>query len=226
MSIVQKLITVVLVLCIGVLLCILFNGIHRCYYNFAKAEGEDDVLYVDLYSENLESIPSDASEDMTVLIDLGVHNLETGIYKIRTKPLPPIKMAMPEVGTVYRILCGQYAGLCHTIRMSFLEIKPPSETQIFTNDNLNLVLQSDTRFIHVLPTVLLDCTLDLGSHWEVGKIYTLDIRHLSNSQLRFVSSLRMGSDRSLGVTSDIKGPFIGSICFYKEDPTTLAIFHV
>src|SRR5690349_7703890 len=190
MSIVQKLITVVLVLCIGVLLCILFNGIHRCYYNFTNEEGKEDALFIDLYSENLESIPSDATEGMTVLIDLGVHNLETGIYKIRTKPFPPIKMAMPEIGTVYRILYGQYAGLCHTIRMSFLEIKPPSETQVFTHDNLNLVLQSDTRFIHVLPDVSLDCMLDLGSHWEVGKIYTLDIRHLSNCHLCFVSSLR------------------------------------
>lgn len=152
----KGLVVIVLILLAIVLTIITINGICRCYnyikpkFNFVE---EDNLLLVDLYSHNINSIPQQAMSGMTILIDLGITNLETGIYIVCGDEKKLLKLKLPEVNEKYKITKGEYAGYIHTIRPSFLEIRGPTETQIIIDNSKQQEIKLDTKRIIISPNV-------------------------------------------------------------------------
>lgn len=90
---------------------------------------------------------------MTALIDQGAMSLDTGIYMLQANNTWT-QIEEPEIGNVFTILKGKYANKQHTIRASFAhEVRPPTETQILSNENPYQTLKESTSTIHVCETV-------------------------------------------------------------------------
>ncbi len=148
----KVLIVIILILLACVLSIIAINGIYRCYSHYIQTttntlSPNDGLLLVDLYASNIQSIPNQAISGMTVLIDLGIHNLDTGVYIIREKNMEPLKLKVPEVGEKYKISKGQFAGYIHTIRPSFIEIMPPNQIQIINDSSIQQIKKDTNRII-------------------------------------------------------------------------------
>lgn len=110
---------------------------------------------VDLFVTRVSDLPRSASHKqilmpgMTALVDLGMFNLETGIYMLQSDAVW-IKIAVPDVGDRFTILRGEHAKRQHTIRASFAnEVRTPSETQVVTSENTYQVLDESTSKICV-----------------------------------------------------------------------------
>ncbi len=154
----KGLVIIVLILLSIVLTLITINGIHRCY-NYIKTtnvSSTPDHLLVDLYASNKNSIPVEASPGMTILIDLGIHNLDTGVYILREKSL--LKLKVPEPNEKYQITKGKFAGYIHTIRQSFLQ-RIPSETEIILVEKKDI--NDDTVELIIPPHITFDTTLTI-----------------------------------------------------------------
>ncbi len=152
--------------CILSVICV--DAIFRCYHSlkplwFAENHNDDDVLYVDLYARDLKSIPQDATVGMSVLIDLGIQNLDTGVYIIQHEQ-PPLKLKVPEIDEIYSIVRGEFAGYIHTIRPRFLEITPPTEICIIDNHNSNIKTVIDLIYVKTVvfsETLTTSATIDI-----------------------------------------------------------------
>ncbi len=159
---------VCLALLCAILILILINAIRRTFFTNVRKHTNDGnhntrVKYVDLYSSSFATLPTkDALPGMTALIDLGVANLETGIYMLQNAD-SWIKVSVPEFGDCYHILRGASAGKQHTINASFTyEIQPPRETQIFAAE-LFQELHESTQVVFVQPDVRMPCHLSVPS---------------------------------------------------------------
>lgn len=161
------LLIIVCVLGIAILTLVLFNSIRRVYESKPLREdqsvGKRKVvdLFVAQFSElpdaTLQSTankhadfkPSMICGGMTALIDRGMYHLETGIYMLQNNNVW-VPIGMPEVGDQFLIRRGEHAKKQHTIRASFVhEIRPPSETQIWSASNTVQVLQESTAKVLV-----------------------------------------------------------------------------
>lgn len=150
------------ILCLVILSLILFNAIKRTYnlrpINDEQPAGKRKV--VDLFVAQFSDLPNSIARHsqnthadfnptmicggMTALIDRGMYNLETGIYMLQNNNVW-IQIGVPEVGDQFLIRRGEHAKKQHTIRASFThEIRPPSETQIWSATNTVQVLQETT----------------------------------------------------------------------------------
>jgi len=155
----------VLGLLCAILILILINAIRRtCFTHTTNGRYRDlnaREKYVDLYATSLNALPKKEQvlPGMTALIDLGATNLETGIYMLQDDW---IKISLPDVGDCYHILRGESAGKQHTIKPSFLhEIHIPSETQVFTNENLYQELQEQTAIVFIRSDIHMACHMTI-----------------------------------------------------------------
>jgi hypothetical protein len=179
---------------------------QRCYVNYYTEMDQfvsPQMLAVDLYAESIGKIPTDATAGMTVLIDKGAHSLETGIYIIRYESLPPIKVNVPEVGQLFYISKGPFAGCTHKIKPSFLELQPPSETQVMETDVVTL--QTDTKKL-VIPHHLSNMQIDISACTNRDP-HPLTIQCFSSSTIRLIT---IAQDQI-----EIQGPFFGDI-FWQQ----------
>ncbi len=168
---------VVLALFACVLSVVCVNGIFRCYQSLKPLWSEgDDLLYVDLYAKDIDSIPQNAMPGMTVLIDLGRQNLDTGVYTLQFEN-PPLKLKVPEVNEKYKIKSGEFADYVHTIRQSFLEIKKPSELVVVNKQSS--VIDSDVKRI-IIPEDAKDTTsLEIKSSANTSQYRIIKLANLS-----------------------------------------------
>ena len=210
------LIVVVLVLFAIVLSIIAVNGIYRCYHSptsFFKSFGSsssNDFLAVDLYAPDLNSIPQNASSGMTMLVDLGIFDLDTGVYILSNKNnQPPLKLKVPEVGEKYKITKGQYAGYIHTIRPSFAEIKGPTETLIISNKNENEehIITKEIKKVVILDSVSTQISLHIAEDIIGLKEGFLKLKIVNLSLLKDVQIMHMSNETFL------KPKYVGNIYF-------------
>ncbi len=148
-----------LALIVLVLLTIVYNALKRCQIQ-AESEQTSNEKYVDLFISNLCDVPkSGLSPGTSFLIDQGMISLETGVYVFRGYNAEPTKVSVPFVGEKYRILSGDFAGHVHTVRQQFVEIRPPSDQQIFDNKHIVQTLQDTTKYIVIHEDVSATCQL-------------------------------------------------------------------
>jgi len=161
--------------CLGllcaILILILINAIRRTFFSSRGSRNHATgvphnmrVKYVDLYSSSVATLPvKDALPGMTALVDLGVTNLETGIYMLQNAN-SWVKVSVPEVGDCYHIVRGESAGKQHTVMSSFVyEIRAPAETQIFDNEHLFQELLEATSIIYIQSDIRKACHLTVSS---------------------------------------------------------------
>ena len=153
---------IICVLCIAILGLVLFTSIRRVCES--KPLREDQLVgkrkVVDLFVAQFSELPDATLRStknktadfnpsiicggMTALIDRGMYHLETGIYMLQNNNVW-VPIGIPEVGDQFLIRRGEHAKKQHTIRASFVhEIRPPSETQIWSASNTVQVLQEST----------------------------------------------------------------------------------
>jgi hypothetical protein len=157
---------VCLALLCAILILILVNAIRRtCFHSgHGGARGNNAhnnirEKYVDLYAPSLAMLPkTEILPGMTALVDMGMTNLETGIYMLQANAW--IKIGVPELNDCYHIIRGDSAGKQHTIKASFVhEIRAPSETQLFDNEHVYQELQESTQTVYIHPDVRMACHL-------------------------------------------------------------------
>ncbi len=205
----KGLIIIVLILLSTVLTIITVNGIYRCY-NYIKTTKPqliNDYLIVDLYASSLNSIPIQASPGMTVLIDLGIHNLDTGVYIVQNEQKDLLKLKVPEPNEKYKITKGQFLGYVHTIRPSFLEVRPPSETEIITNASQQHDIKSDTKSIIVSPSITTSAIINLPG------VLTSDFRRIKVANLSSFKCIL----NTIHSKYELDPFFIGDVFFAMKD---------
>lgn len=163
---------IICVLSMALLVLVLINAIKRVCdskptndENAAKTRKVVD-LFVAQYSElphatlrpgqhlDADVSPMLICGGMTALIDRGMYNLETGIYMLQNNNVW-VPIGVPEVGDQFFILRGPHARKQHTIRPSFMqEVRPPTETQVFTTTSTVQVLQETTSTVFVQADVI------------------------------------------------------------------------
>jgi len=168
------LLIILLILVIALVVLMLVNAIKRvCFPKNAPQRSNtnaNDMKIVDFFIANklsldallLNAAPGTVCPGMTALIDLGIANMDTGVYMLQNNNIW-VKITVPEVNQIFYIKRGEFACKQHTIRPSFLvEIKPPSETQIFNSENASQRLGEATSTvfiehnINVTPQVLIN----------------------------------------------------------------------
>jgi hypothetical protein len=104
----------------------------------------------------------------TALIDKGVTDIETGLYHLQENQ-QWVKIGVPAEGDRYRIMRLESAGKRYRIRKSFaLDIRPPTEHQVFDNQHLSQDLAGDTSTIFVHPNVGLAPVLNVNPVHEAA----------------------------------------------------------
>jgi len=191
---------------VGILGVIFINGAQRCVWNFKQWDAENKSLDVDLYIEDLDQVPQEASSGMTCLLDHGTRDLTTGIYLLREVGMCPLKIGVPMPGEVYHVVRGKYAGCCHTVKQT-QRYEVRQNVQVFTPDVLQMEWKRDTYIIVVDSHVETDCVLKIS---QITEARSLVIVNESNCLLRLVD------DRSDQWKSFGKGQHTHVLYPYKD----------
>lgn len=147
----------VILLSFGIAICVIIfiNALKRTFFQntdpYTDAQHQSTKhKIVDLFASSrssLNELLTTVLPGMTALIDRGISTLETGVYMFQANNTWT-KIAVPEIGDVFHILRGDHAKKQHTIRSSFIhEIEPPSEIQVFNNENPYQTLKETTQTV-------------------------------------------------------------------------------
>lgn len=147
---------------ISLLTLILIKAVQRCYqgdtfFSNDNAHFSTSVCkYVDLFALSTKNIPPNAMPGMTILVDLGLQNLDTGIYLLLPdRSLFPVDV--PCVGDHFRILRGEYAGNDHIIQShNFCRPDSVSQLMIISDDNNNNCNQNGNKLKENDRTLLIN----------------------------------------------------------------------
>lgn len=182
----------------------ILNGIQRVKEAHQKIDNNQNIHCIDLYVASMSNIPPNATPGMTFLIDLGIYDLTTGVYMIRDNNEKPFKIRVPEVGEIYKITKGQYAGYVHTIKSQFLEVRGPSQIQYIKDND---TLKEDTKKIFLEESISKLITLHIPKG-TLSSYRKLSIVNLSTYPLNLVTVQQ---------TKTIPSNFIGVIYLSEQD---------